>query len=181
MDIFKRRLASKSEYFQLFLICAFPIHVWAILNLLYSAPAMALQMNVIQLLSVVAYVGAYALFESLLLFALLFLGSVLLPERFFRAKLIPIGAILVFFVSLSAMLIHLYTSWRIAVIRFPYWVGLWVAFGLAAAALMAGWVSRNRGLEGAIRSGVERLALLSLVYLSIDLLGVVVILARNLD
>lgn len=175
----KSRFGSKVEYFQLFLVCAFPIHIWAIINFFNSMPSMLLKMNNVQLLGVAAYVFVFALFESLLVFGFLFLISVILPRRYLASRLVPIGSLVVILASISVALIHLYDVWELDSIEFNQWAALWVIFGLSALALTMIWMRRNQRVEAIIRSGAERLSLLSLVYVSVDVLGLLVILFRN--
>lgn len=173
------RLAPRSEYFKLFLVCIFPVHLWALINLANTVPSMLLLMNTRQMISVVAYVLAFALFESLAIFALLFLISSLMPFRYFGAQLVPLGSMVVIIASIAAALIHFHDSWNIQAFQFEHWAVLWVALALAAIGLAAYLVSRHERVAQIIRSGAERLSLLSFAYLTVDVLGVLVILARN--
>ena len=181
MVTFRRRLASKNEYFLLFLVTAFPVHVWAILGFLHTVPSLLLEMNAIQIMSVAAYVIALAFMESSLIFAILFLVSLVLPERFFSSKLIPVGTIWIFFVSIIAASVHLYKTWWPGVIQFVQQAGLWVMVAWIAIGLLAWYgVSQNQKVEKVIQSVAEKLSLLSLIYLCADILGLFVILVRNL-
>jgi len=95
MGIFRDKWSAKSEYLQLFLVCAFPIHVWAYINLFNDMPAMVLEMGVWRILGVTAYVLVFALLESLLVFGLILLVSFILPERLFGVKFVHVGAIFI--------------------------------------------------------------------------------------
>jgi hypothetical protein len=179
MSILKRRFASKEEYFHLFLVCAFPVHVWAIINLLNSAPSLILEMNSFQIMSVAAYVLVFALFESILLFISLVLVSLLLPAKYLAEKLLPVGTMIVLVASLSVILIHLYENWEPESIEFAQWAIVWIMLGTAAILLSAVWMQRNRRLLDVFRASAERVSILSLVYLTADVLGLFLILIRN--
>jgi hypothetical protein len=137
-------------------------------------------MNAIQLVSVIAYVFVFALFESLIVFGLLFLISLIMPPRLSDTQLLPVGTLIILLASISVVLIHLYEVWEFESIKFGQWAALWVGLGLAGIALTIIWMKGNQRVESVIRSAVERVALLSLVYVSLDGLGLFVILIRNL-
>lgn len=179
MDIFKRS-RSKSEYFRLFLIGAFPVHIWAIVNLLHTFPSLLLEMNTMELISILAYVLTFALFESLFVFALLFLLTWFFPPKISVSTLLAVSAILVFFGSIAVTLVHLYGIWKITAFKFESWVTLWAAVGVVASGLTIFLVARKPKIERPILSIVERLSLLSILYISIDLVGAVIVVIRNL-
>lgn len=179
MDIF-RRSRSKSEYFRLFLIGAFPVHIWAIVNLLHTFPSLLLEMNTQEVISILAYVLTFTLVESLFVFALLFLVTWFFPRKISTSTLLAVSAILVFFGSTGVTLVHLYETWKIATFKFESWVTLWAVVGVLASGLSIFLVARKPKVEKPILSIVERLSLLSMLYVSLDLVGVVIVVIRNL-
>jgi hypothetical protein len=181
LDTFKRRLALKNEYFQLFLVCAFTIHVWAIIDYLQQVPEMDLRMNVFQMAGVAAYVLVFALFESLLVFGLLFVASLMMPARLLKDRILPVGSIFILMAAIPAYLIHLYSIWHIHQLDLKQWVILWAAVGIVLVGATIYWMVRNKKVEHTIRSGIEKLSVLSLVYLTADLAGGLLILFRNLS
>lgn len=180
MGTFRNRLFSKEEYVQLFLVVLFPVNVWAIIVFMKRLPAIILLMSTVQLLSVLAYILVFALLESVLIFGFIFLTSLIIPKRSLGSRLVPIGTIVILTASVSAALIHLYDTWDIDAIKFDLWASIWALGGLATAGLLIYWAVRNDRLEGLIKSGVERLSVLAMVYLWADILGALMILFRNL-
>jgi len=180
MGIFRDKWSAKSEYLQLFLVCAFPIHVWAYINLFNDMPAMVLEMGVWRILGVTAYVLVFALLESLLVFGLILLVSFILPERLFGVKFVHVGAIFILTCSIFFLLLHLYSQWDIKSLSFQYWIALWALIGLFIFIFSVYWLARNQQVQKRFQSGIENLAVLSLVYISLDLVGMLVIIIRNL-
>jgi hypothetical protein len=170
---------GKNEYFKLFLICSFPVHVWAYLSLLDILPATLLQMSLGSILGVAAYVLDFALLESLFVFGIIFLATLILPKRLFNLEIFQVLAIFIFATSLAAWLIHLYNKWEIDFLSFSNWIALWILVGTSAFALAVNQLSRNQRNQELFRSAIERLAILSMVYLSLDIVGLFVILIRN--
>jgi hypothetical protein len=155
--------------------------VWAIIDYLQQVPELELRMNVLQMAGVAAYVLVFALFESLLVFGLLFVASLMLPGQIFKDRILPVGSIFILMVSVPAYLIHLYSIWHIQQLDMKQWVILWAAIGVLLMGSTIYWMLRNEKVERAICSGIERLSVLSLVYLTADLAGGLLILFRNLS
>jgi len=141
---------------------------------------MQLQMSIWRILSVASYVLAFALFESLLIFGLIFLICLLLPERLFGVKLIHLVAIIVITVSILISFIHLYDYWEIDSLSFADWIVSWVLFGLFITITLLFFLTRYKRVQKGFQSVIDRLAVLSLVYISLDILGLFVITVRNL-
>lgn len=171
---------GKNEYFILFLLCSLPVHIWAYLSFLEILPVTLLQMSLWNILGVAAYVIDFALLESLFIFGLLFFASLFLPVNLLNLRALHILAILIFATSIVAWLIHLYTKWQIDFINYSNWIILWVLAGSGAFILAISWLRRNQRNQEFLQSGIERLAMLSMVYISFDFLGVFVILIRNI-
>jgi hypothetical protein len=113
LDIFNRRLASKKEYFQLFLVCAFPVHVWAILTLMKWASTLTIPLSGTQIMSVVDYVLLFALLESLFVFGLLFIFEPDPAGSIFPLPACSARTVIIFIASISAAFIHFYKVWDI--------------------------------------------------------------------
>jgi hypothetical protein len=178
LDIFRKRGLSSGDLFTSFAAIAFPVHVWAIINILYIFPAWLLRFSVWELAGAVSYPLVDTLLESCLLWiGLLILGFVL-PKKWFADK----------FVALSAALVWLLAAWAVLV-QFTYKsilelglvqliLGLLlviISFGLAY------WLVQHYGrLDGWIKRLAQGLVVLTYFYLVFDLLGLAVVILRNL-
>jgi hypothetical protein len=180
MRISRKKLPDKSEYFKLFLICSFPVHLWAYIDLMHVMPSMVLQMSDWRIVGVAAYVLDFALLESLFVFGVLFLASLLAPGGLFDIKLVQIGSLFVFAASISTVFIHLYRQWHINWLGFTNWVVVWILIGLLLFILGIIGFRRSPRIQNIFQSGIDRLVVLSMIYVSLDLLGLFVILARNI-
>jgi hypothetical protein len=180
LGIFKSKWSAKTEYFKLFLVCAFPIHVWAYISLLNDIPAMQLQVSILHILSIASYVLTFAFFESVFIFGLILLVFLFLPERLFELKLVHLVAILIITISISLSFIHLYDYWEIESLSFADWIVLWVLIGLFILITSLYLLTRTQRAQTILQSGIDRLAVLSLVYISLDILSLFVITGRNL-
>jgi len=180
LAISSSRLAPKKIYFQLFLVCMLPVHIWAIIIFLRRMDSFTIFMNLTQIISIAAYVLVYALMESLFLFGILFIGSLILPRRVSAARKLALGTIIALVASAAAVLIHFHAIWKVNWIDQKEWTWLWVGVGLLVIALISFAVLKSERLESWLNALVERISLLSLVYLSADILGLMIVLYRQL-
>lgn len=177
MAIFRSRLPSKQDIALTFAVCAFPVHVWAIINLFREIPAWMLRLSLWELTGVIAYTLVFALVESvILLFALLVL-SALLPARFLRDRFVSLGTGIVFLTSIWAVVAHYNDEairlWGLG--RFLIAAALYLLSIVGVSVLIAHF----QRIGVVMVSFAERLAIVSFVYISIDVLAVMVIIARN--
>lgn len=179
MGTFKKRLPSKRDAFLLFAACVFPVHVWSILNVLREVPAWVLRLSVWELAGVIAYTQVLALVESLTVSLALLVLSVVLPAGLFRNRLVAQGSMLVLVTSCWAIVAH----YNDDVIRL--WGArdflLWLVFYVVSITIFYILIYRSAKIERAIRSVVERLAVLSGLYVALDLLCILIVVLRNLQ
>jgi hypothetical protein len=99
--ILRERFSSKG-FLQIFVYCAFPIHLWTILNMLRDVPSWAFYMRYGELFSSIAYTMSFALIETLILFLPVVVLGMLLPKRWVRDKFVPLVSVLLLEASLAA-------------------------------------------------------------------------------
>jgi len=178
LGIFKDRRLSPGDLSLSFGAIAFPIHVWAIINILAIFPAWLLRLTIWELAGAISYPLVDALLESSILWIGLVLLSYMLPKKWLADK----------FVALSSVLVWVLAAWAVLV-QFIYglilqWGPQQVLPGLLLVAISFGlvyWlVKRHEKLESFIKRLTQGLAVLTYFYLIFDLLGLVVIIIRNL-
>ena len=165
---FYRRIPSRRNIVDVYLACLFPIQVWSIYNSLREVPAWLRQMSLWDLIGVVSYPQMFALFESVVIFLPLLLLSALLPAGWFRDK----------FVALATGIVYLSVVWFILAHilgQFLPWIGLF----LFSQILFFFLIHSSHKLQSTIVSWVNRVAVLSIVYLLIDLISVLIVVIRN--
>ena len=172
-----RRIPSRRNIVYTYLACLFPIQVWSVYNLLREVPAWLRQMSVWDLIGVVSYPQTFALFESAVIFLPFVLLSALLPRRWLRDK----------FVALTTGIVYLSAAWFILAhindLTVRYW-GFsqflpWMGLFLSSQILCCFLIQYSEKLESIILSFVGRVAVLSLVYLLIDLISLTILVIRN--
>ncbi len=179
MATFKQRLAPRNEYIKLFLVAAFPVHVWAILIMLTRASSYIQALSSSQAVAATAYILSYTLLESLFVFLILFLLSLAFPARLLGSRMIPLGTLFVFVASLTAAMIHLFGVLKINQFNYNEWAILWGVLGATALIVSIYWINQGEKFPSAMEYLADKLAVLSTLYVSIDLIGVLIVLIRN--
>jgi hypothetical protein len=160
-----------------YLACLFPIQLWSLFNLLHEVPAWWLQLNAWDLMGVISYVQMFVLFESIIIFLPLVLLSAILPPEWFSDKFVAHSAGIVFLATIWFIFAHVndptLRSWGYR--QYLPWIGLF----FFSQILLFFSVHCSQKFESIIVSFVDRLVLVSVVYLFIDLVSVLIVVLRN--
>lgn len=171
MAIFKTRFAERG-LLQLFVFCAFPIHVWTIVNMLLDIPAWLVYMTSWELLGAIAYTLSFALLETLVVFIPVLIVGVLLPRKWYGEWYLAAVSLILFEFALLAVGLHALIlndlPKRNAFLGFGF-------FALFTILLVLRLPDVNRGL----RAIADRLGILTSIYLAFDVLGFMIVLVRN--
>jgi hypothetical protein len=157
---------------------AFPVHVWAIVNILFILPAWLLRLSIWELAGGISYPLVDALLESAVLWIGLLALSFVLPRKWLANKFVALSSVLVWLLCAWAALVQfnfsLILQWGIEQML-PVLLGVVFSFGLVY------WLVQRYGrLEGWIKMLTQKLAVLTYIYMIFDILGVVVVILRNL-
>jgi hypothetical protein len=171
------RLPSRHDISYAYLAGLFPIQAWALFNSLNEAPAWSLKFNVWDLIGVFSYIEAFVLLESVVVFVPLLVLAALLPARWFRCSFVASCTAIVYVSAGWFILAHIHDftvrDWTLR--QFLPW---FVAF-LFSQGLILVLIRNSRRLESMIVSVVDRVAVLSILYLSMTLVAVFIVLIRN--
>lgn len=183
---------SRQGLWSLFLICAFPLHLWTLILAFQDISWLTERTNAWDAIGVVSYGMLFALVESILIFLVLVLLGLITPSRWNSDRRIAFLAFLVLIVSLWGMISQLLFLWDVSLpesaieflrrsdhpLRITYAVCLMVI--TPTVLLPAFSFLRTNKTVTVMQNLMERLSLLSMFYLVFDLLGVIIIIVRNL-
>ncbi len=178
---------------QLFLVCVFPTHLWALLLSFRDVTWVAERTRAWDAVSLVAYALLFSLLETIVIFFVLLLLDLLLPRLWpIQQRVIFIGTMFLilavwgvisqlYFISAEppiptaaiGFLVRAGHPWRIV------WAVLLPVVVLSFA-WPAYWVIRSQKTRAAIKSFFDRLTVLSSVYLFLDVIGIVIVAIRNI-
>jgi hypothetical protein len=178
LAISKRPRLTPTDLSLSFGAIAFPVHVWTIINILVIFPAWLLRLSLWELAGAISYPLVEALLESGLIWLVLVGASFVLPRKWLADK----------FVVLASALVWLLAAWAILaqfnLVRLLQWGPLQWVPGLIVVVLSFGlviWlIHRFARVESTIKTIVQRLAVLTYIYIIFDVLGLLVIILRNL-
>lgn len=176
----QNRIPTRRELLAAFFICLFPVQLWSWFVFLHKLPSYLLSMSLGQTLSIFAYLQVFALLESGLLWLVVALLAAVLPWRLFRERFIPQALLLVLALAgwaagVQVMLLGVETETSSGGGYLPYaWTLLWLVFlvGMSILAVKLPRVTKT------LLEVVERLSLLSGLYLAIDLLALAAVILR---
>ncbi len=173
-------LPPKREMLYVFAVCVFPVNLWSMLNLLQQIPAWRLRLGAWDLIGAVAYSQSFALVEICILFLMLVVLAVLLPGRLLRDKFLSVGSLFVLFAAAWTVVMHRVTDCCDA---FSIWgagdIALLLLGYVLCFVLVQVLVRFDASADRAVRGLVERIAVLSVFYLAVDVISVGVVLVRN--
>lgn len=178
MAISKNRFPAQTELLYGLAVSAFPIYVWAIYRLLNEIPAAILRLSMGELVGVIAYTLAFALFESLVITSLLTLLAAVLPRKLFLQHFVSLATVLVFISAVWFILVHLFdqtiSQWGAR--QFAPWLLLF-AVSLLVPYLL---VLRSERIRKLINAFIARLSVLSYLYFFLSFAGIIIVVVRNI-
>lgn len=184
---------NKHDLIKLFLVCAFPIHLWWIYMIFRDVGWITERTTASDALGFSAYALVYALIESIFIYLLILAASFLLPLAWEKAKRINILGVFVFgatfwFIVEQAALIYGPSRLQSFFNTFLLFSNPLAALNavtaltvLASFSIPVFLIARYGIVNRAITSIVERLILLSGLYIILDITSIIIILIRNFN
>ena len=184
---------SRQGLWALFLICAFPLHAWTLILAFRDFSWVAARTNSWDAIGVVSYGMIFAFIESLVVFLVAALLGFLAPRRWDEDRRIALLGVLALGAALWAMVGQLYFIWGVSLpgqiihflaqsehpLRILYSASLVL---VAATVLFPAYLVLSSNKAFRFTQGlIERLALLTWLYLVLDFAGLVIVIIRNLQ
>jgi len=146
-------------------------------NILVVLPSWALRLGLFELLGVTSYPLVFALLESILVWLLIILLSLVLPRKVLGKDFVTQAAIFIFFLAILSGLMH-FSVELIFNFRLYTLVLLLIIFSIAL--ILSYLAGRSMKYSSSIRNLLSRVNVLSGIYIFMDLVGLSIILFRNL-
>ncbi len=180
----RERLPAWREMLNLFLLSVFPLQAWATLIFFHQLPSYLLKMSIWSALEIFAYSLVFVLIECLLVTGVLLLGYLALPYLYSRDRWVVQSAI-IFLALIAAFLpiqfraiIQEEIPWFNSVFSI-FMIG-WLVVTFSIMIVFTVRLRRSQKFAAKITNFFERMSILSIGYLAVDVLCVLVILLRNL-
>jgi len=182
---------SKQGLWSLFLVCAFPLHIWTIILAFRDFSWVTERTNSWDAVGVLSYGLIFALIESLAVFLFIALLGFLVSKKWEEDRRNALLGTLVLIASLWAMVSYLYFILQVSIpeqtidflsnlahpLRFLYVISL-VLVGLTVT-LPTCFILRSDKFLRFIKGLFERLSLLTMIYLFFDFIGLIIVIIRN--
>jgi len=183
LETLRLRLPSREQARLLFLAILVPVNFWALVIFLQELPAYILRMNAWDITGILAYVLTIALLDSLILLFFVTVIMALLPVSFRKHHYTTAGTLIAYLTIFWLVLIQYQDTIgaRLPIVQQRWFIWVWLAALLTGISAAAYLLSRSEKLDLWVRAFVDRLSLLSTVYLFLNLAGLLVVLGRNLS
>jgi len=185
------RQYSKQGLWSLFLVCAFPLHLWTIILALMDFSWLSDRTNSWDAVGVLSYGLIFAFIESVAVFLVTILLGFLVSKKWEEGRRNALLGNLVLITSLWAMVSYLYFILQVSVSRqtIDFLVGLKhpLRFLYAISLALVGvtltlptyFILQSEKFLQSIKGLFERLSLLTVFYLFFDFVGLVIVIIRN--
>lgn len=171
-NYFIGKLPNRRELFLLFGACVFVTHLYTFVVLFFLTPSLIMRMTTGKVVGAIAYVFSSALLESIVVFTVLLLLCLLLPNNFFRVR----------FVSQGAILVLIFAEWSVVLKPQGYFITEWYFLPFIPILIFAILMTiYSRKLRDALEAILDKISVLSTVYVLVDLSCVFVVIFRNLS
>jgi hypothetical protein len=177
-----RRLPGRKEIYPVFAILLFLVNSWMLYRYFWVIPSWMEYLSLTNLLVVAAYTFGHSLLESLLALAFILGLCLLFPPGLFRDCFTAQGSLVALGMGGVAVLLQRQVS---IIYRWELWqIAAYPALFLAGlAALILGSAlafRRYPRLAGWVNEFAERMTVFGLLYIPLGVLGLVVVIIRNL-
>ena len=172
MATFKQRFTIQGLT-QIFVYCAFPVHVWALINMFRDIPSWLLYMPSGEVLASVAYTLSFAFIETLVVLLIVLFIGMLIPKRWVVEKYLPLASALLAVLAVMAIVFQHFIIHHLPKRNLVIGYALILAFTAVI-------VLRFPKVGDALRWVGERLVVLSFIYIFFDVLGLLIVIIRNL-
>ena len=192
MANFITRGYSRQGLWSLFLTCAFPLHFWALVLVFRDISWLTERTNAWDAIGVASYGMIFAFTESVVIFLVAALLGFLTPKHWEADRRIAFLGLLILITSVWGMIGQLLFMWNVFLpaqtlqflrtsshpLRIIYAACLIVVTPTVLLPVYA-FIRSNKAVR-VMQNLMERLSLLTMFYLFFDLLGLIIVITRNI-
>lgn len=184
---------SRQGLASLFLTCAFPLHLWTLIMVFRDISWLTERTNLWDAIGVASYALLFAFVESVLVFLVVVLLGLVIPKHWHSDRRITFLALLILITSAWGMLSQLLFLWNVSLpapaiqflrnsdhpLRILYAGSL--AIVSSTVLLLVFLFIRSKTSVALMKNIMERVSLLTTFYLLFDLLGLLIVVIRNIS
>jgi hypothetical protein len=181
-DSLKARLPTRQEALTVFSVIVFIVFSWTLYRVFWWVPSWLEYLSIWSILIILAYVLAFALFESLAVFSLIVFLGLLYPKKYFKDQFVVQGSalsallgVVAFLVQRKIGLIYRLELWQ--TLTYPALILIGVIALVPILSIVFKRINRLSRLALVI---AERMTIFAYLYVPLGLIGAVVVIVRNL-
>lgn len=175
-------LPTKKDIVPVLATIVFVVFSWSIYRIVWYVPSWIKFLSIEDILVVLAYILAFALFESGIILSLLLFLAALLPGRLLKDRFVEQGSLIVWSITVWITILH----WNSGYL-FQRSLGGLVGYGLLILVVMIGsiifisyiFIYRLRPVKELLTNVAERMTIFLYIYIPVSLLGMVIVIVRN--
>lgn len=177
---FYLHLPQKSQVVRVFLTIIAPIYLWALIIFFRELPSYIMRLSTWDILGIFSYVLLIALTDALLLTLVLIIITIFLPLGMLQERFVSTATVLGYMAVIAFLPFVLQNGYSmIALYASKSWFwGLWFIVIVAVSVFLLFLNVRSSRFRQTVLAFVDKVAVLSTVYLFVSAVGIVVILAR---
>jgi len=178
----RSRLPGWREILPVFATIIFFVYSWALYRMFYQVPSWLYYLTVADILILTAYVLSVALFESLVMLALVLLVCALYPPSLFRQLFVAQGTTWVSLLALGAVLLQrrIGVIYKLQLTELIIYPALLIVLFLALPFGFYQLYRRSARLRRLVEDLADRMTIFALLYLPFSLISLLIVLIRNL-
>lgn len=176
------KLPSQQEALAVFSVILFVVFSWTLYRTFWWVPSWLEYLSIWGVLTIIAYALAFALFESLVVMGVMCLLSLVLPRRTFKDLFVVQGSTLALILGVGAFLVQRNVSVIYQLeLEQTLLVPALILAGIVLLVLILAVVFQNiQVLSRLVLMMADRMTIFAYLYVPLGLVGLVVVLARNL-
>ncbi len=178
-------------FFKTFLVVSFPLHVWALLMIFRDLEFLTERTNRWDAIGYGGYTLLFILLESILLSAIVWGLSLLLPKAWGEKRTLSVAGSVFTILAVTSIVDMAFHAFNEVRISKQYLHGLatypTLTYALIAAAVIIGIIMmlllilKTKSGEKVVYEILDRIMLLGYLYLLLDAVGIVIVIIRNVS
>jgi hypothetical protein len=182
LESLRNRLPDRRQIFLLFLAIIFPVSFWSLIIFFRELPSYLLRMNIWEITGVFSYTQFIVLLDCIIILFFVLGLAIVLPRKYFLSQFTPQATITSYLAILWIIPFHYRTSLIQIHPKFeePWFNWLWLGIMTALFISSIYVVKKSSRLQRGIQIFVDKLSLVSSMYLILSLISLIIIFFRNL-
>ena len=177
LNLVRKQLPPKNEINLVLGIVIFVVHTWSIKNFLYKIPSFLLYTSPTDIFAILCYMMAFALLESLVVITGMVVLSTILPHPWLRDGFAYKGFVIVSVFTIASIWLQRTIGGEFPAKTFFWVLGLII---LSTVTVLCFLMSKLPLLQKIALEIEERINIMLYIYVPLGLIGIVVIIIRNI-